>query len=159
MINVFNDVEIICWGELLNFKEIHKICPKIIEAQKEEWASENQFYNKTIAESKTKYSLIINDKAEIIIPQVYFMRTLAILEKHPVVSFVYTDYNSVLLPSFKPFIFMNYQNEDCFPILIRNNKNKPFIEQDKKYLSVLIKVLSEHLIGYHIPECLIKIYE
>lgn len=159
MYNVFDSVEIICWGDLQNKSKIQKLCSNIIEGHKEEWLSEVDFFNTSIENTKSRYSLLINDKAEIIIPQVYFMKLISIFERFPIVGFAYCDYNNILLPSFKPFLFRDLNNGDGFPIFIRNLKNKLKIDNSENYLSDAAKILSVHLVGFHVAEPLIKIYE
>lgn len=158
--NVFNDIEIICWGELRNKDNIQKICLNIVEAQQEIWSNQNEFFNAYIDQSKFKYYLIINDKCEIISPQDYFIKTINIFNKIQHVCFVYSDYNNVLLPSFKPFLFRDQITNIGFPIIIKNISNKLHINNIKEdYLIGAIRTLTTNLIGYHIAESLINIYE
>lgn len=157
--NLFNEIEIICWGELRNKENVQKLCQNIVEAQQEVWKSSLEFFNSYIEQCKFKYQLLINCKCEIISPQDYFVKTINILERIPQVGFVYTDYNEVLLPSFKPYIFRDKNLFTGFPLLIKNIKDKVHVNSAKEdYLIGAIRILSTHLIGYHIAEPLIRIY-
>lgn len=156
-INIFNRLGIYSWGELNNKEEISRICPNIVEAQKEEWRDCEAFFNDCVGNCRSKYYLLIDDSAEIIIPQIYFIRCLSILEGNPVVSFIYCDYNKILLPSFRPLVFDNLEFANP-PIVVRNLKDKfKLNETNGYYLNNLLKVLSRHVIGYHIAEPLIKV--
>jgi hypothetical protein len=43
--NIFNEIEIVCWGELRNKDNVQKLCQNIVEAQQEVWKSSFEFYN------------------------------------------------------------------------------------------------------------------
>lgn len=162
IINKFNDIEIICWGELQNKSEIEKICPKIIEGQKEEWLGEDIFFKTYIKESTKKYLLLINDNSKLILPQNYFLKVLQIFSSMPFISFIYSDYNNQLkqyfMPSFKPFVGRNNCFFDHIPLFIDQSCSSLDIINDKKsFLKQYLVLLSENRIGYHIAESVFEI--
>ena len=159
LINELNNICVLCWGELRNKKEIEKICGCIIESQKEEWLNSETFFYESAIETNKKYSLLINDKFEILYPQIYFLQTLSIFKEYPIVSFIYTDYYNKtkinFLPSFKPSVGILKCFSEDMPLFIESKS----LNLLKKINEFNIKTLSENRIGYHLAEPLFKYYE
>jgi hypothetical protein len=158
ILNELNNIVVLSWGELRNKEEIEKICGCIVEAQKEEWTDKREFFYKYAKEINKKYILLIDDKFELLYPQIYILQTLSIFKENPIISFIYTDLikdKIIFFPSFKPYIGNAKIFMDNIPVIIESN----CIELFKIKENFNIKLLSENKIGYHLAEPSFKYYE
>jgi len=151
-INKLSEICILSWGELRNKDNIQKICPKIIEAQKEEWQNKGDFFKDGLDKTEEKYILLVDDRFELLEPQLYFLQCLSVFTEHKIITFIYGDFilknRYYYMPSFKPYI----GNHDSFQYDI-----PVFIDRVCGSLANLeIKTLSENKIGYHLPQSLFK---